>query len=68
METSKKIKKQKKGYSYEILSDEVPFIVQDFKPGVEGFIPMTEEEASNYSNKELEFFEKVEELEKLKEV
>lgn len=54
------IYKHKKGYGYKILKDGIPFIVQDFKPDVEGFQPMTEEEAKEYAEKLKNYYENLE--------
>lgn len=38
------------GYAYKIKRDEVDAFVQEFKPGVDGFQPMTELEANQYAD------------------
>jgi|YNPMSStandDraft_1061717.scaffolds.fasta_scaffold11776_3 hypothetical protein len=50
---SKEIFKTDEGFGYKILKNEVVFIVQDFKPGVEGWIPMTKEEANQLADEEI---------------
>lgn len=50
---SKEIFKTDKGFGYKILKDDVVVIVQDFKPGVEGWIFMTEREANQLADEEI---------------
>ena len=50
---SKEIFKTEKGYGYKILKDGVVIIIQDFKPGVEGWVPMTQREANQLADEEI---------------
>jgi hypothetical protein len=50
---SKEIFPNEEGYGYKILKDGVIVIIQDFKPGVEGWQPMTEEEANQLADEEI---------------
>jgi hypothetical protein len=50
---SKEIFKTDKGFGYRILKDDMVVIVQDFKPGVEGWISMSEEEAKQLADEEI---------------
>jgi hypothetical protein len=50
---SKEIFRNEEGYGYKILKDGVIVIIQDFKPGVEGWQPMTEEEANQLADEEI---------------
>jgi hypothetical protein len=43
-----------KNYGYKILKDGEVVIIQDFKPGVEGWQTMTQEEANLLADKEIE--------------
>jgi hypothetical protein len=51
---SKEIFKTKKGYGYKILKDGLVIMMQDFKPFVEGWQPMTEEEANQFADEEIQ--------------
>lgn len=51
MELTKRVFKKETGWQYEIYQDGVPFIKQDFNPGADGFLPMTEEEANTLAEK-----------------
>jgi len=57
MEFTYEIFKHEDGYGYKILQNGVPFIVQDFKPYVEDFVYMTREEAEQYAQETVKFFE-----------
>jgi len=57
---SKEIYQTGNGFSYKILKDDCPFIVQEIKPRVSGFQAMTEEEANQYADEELEYFNNLE--------
>ncbi len=46
MELTKRVFEVEGRWQYEIYQDGVPFIKQDFNPGADGFLPMTEEEAN----------------------
>ena len=46
MELTKRVFETEGRWQYEICQDGVPFIKQDFNPGADGFLPMTEEEAN----------------------
>jgi hypothetical protein len=48
---SKEIFKTDEGFGYKILKDDVVVIVQDFKPGVEGWISMTERRSKSVSRR-----------------
>jgi hypothetical protein len=50
---SKEIFETEKGFGYKILKDDVVVIIQDFKPGVEGWISMTKEEANQLADEEI---------------
>ena len=51
---SKEIFKTENGYGYKILKDGVVVIIQDFKPGVEGWVSMTQEEANQLADEEIQ--------------
>lgn len=51
---SKEIFKTNKGYGYKILKDGVVVIIQDFKPGVEGWVSMTQQEANRLADEEIQ--------------
>jgi hypothetical protein len=51
---SKEIFKTNKGYGYKILKDGVVVIIQDFKPEVEGWVPMTQQEANQLADEEIQ--------------
>jgi len=51
---SKEIFKTNKGYGYKILQDDIVVIIQDFKPGVEGWQPMTQQEANQLADEEIQ--------------
>jgi len=53
----KEIFKTKDGYGYRILKDDVVIITQDFKPKVEGWQTMTEEEANQLAEEEIQKLE-----------
>jgi len=57
MEFTYEVFKHGKGYGYKILRDGIPFIIQDFEPNVEGFVPMTKEKAEQYARELVEYFE-----------
>jgi hypothetical protein len=40
-------------YGYKIIKDGVVIIIQDFKPSVEGWQPMTESEANQLADEEI---------------
>jgi len=46
MELTKRVFETEGRWQYEIYQDGVPFIKQDFNPGADGFLPMTEEDAN----------------------
>lgn len=46
MELTKRVFEAEGRWQYEIYQDGVPFIKQDFNPGADGFLPMTEEDAN----------------------
>jgi hypothetical protein len=54
----KEIFKTKDGYGYRILKNDVVVIIQDYKPFVEGWQPMTEEEANQLAEEEIQKLEK----------
>lgn len=47
------------GYSYQIMKDDIPFIVQDYHPQKSGFVVMTKEEAEGFVAVLVDYFKGV---------